>query len=236
MNKRIFKTARKLHKWLGYFLVIQIFAWLLGCLFMSAMPLEKVHGKHLANRQLENPFSQADYTASLDKIIANTPQPQQINYSHFLNTPVITVTTASKIYSFNGVTGNPLPPPSKAQIIANAQAHLLIKANVISTKKLATSFREAGFKENIWQVNFNDMLSTSLYFNADNGEFITVRSNIWRVFDFFWMLHIMDYDEREDFNNPLLISFAASSVFFSFTGFILLLQNIRFRTRKRQLS
>ena len=79
------------------------------------------------------------------------------------------------------------------------------------------------------------MLSTSLYFNADNGEFITVRSNIWRVFDFFWMLHIMDYDEREDFNNPLLISFAASSVFFSFTGFILLLQNIRFRTRKRQL-
>lgn len=53
MNKRIFKTARKLHKWLGYFLVIQIFAWLLGGLFMSAMPLEKVHGKHLANRQLE---------------------------------------------------------------------------------------------------------------------------------------------------------------------------------------
>lgn len=99
MNKRIFKTARKLHKWLGYFLVIQIFAWLLGGLFMSAMPLEKVHGKHLANRQLENPFSQADYTASLDKIIANTPQPQQINYSHFLNTPVITVTTASKTYS-----------------------------------------------------------------------------------------------------------------------------------------
>jgi exosortase/archaeosortase len=65
---------------------------------------------------------------------------------------------------------------------------------------------------------------------------ITVRSDIWRVFDFFWMLHIMDYDEREDFNNPLLISFAASSVFFSFTGFILLLQNIRLRTRKRKLS
>ncbi|MFP3398774.1 hypothetical protein SB749_20825, partial [Brevibacterium sp. SIMBA_078] len=78
--------------------------------------------------------------------------------------------------------------------ITNAHAHLLINANVISTKKLATRFREAGFKENIWQVNFNDMLSTSLYFNADNGEFITVRSNIWRVFDVFWMLHIMDYD------------------------------------------
>lgn len=41
----------------------------------------------------------------------------------------------------------------------------------------------------------------------------------------------MDYEQREDFNNPLLISFAASSVLFCLTGFILLLQNIRFRKR-----
>lgn len=233
MNKRIFKTARKLHKWLGYILVIQIFAWLLGGLFMSAMPLEKVHGKHLANRQLENPFTHADYTASLDRIITNVPQPQQINYSHFLNTPIITVTGAHRTYSFNGTTGDALLAPTKSQIIANAQAHLLIEAQVTQAKKLATSFREAGYKENIWQVNFDDLLSTTLYFNADNGNLITVRSDIWRVFDFFWMLHIMDYDKREDFNNPLLISFAISSVFFGFTGALLLFQNIRLRKRKR---
>lgn len=233
MNKRIFKTARKLHKWLGYILVIQIFAWLLGGLFMSAMPLEKVHGKHLANRQLENPFTHADYTASLDRIITNVPQPQQINYSHFLNTPIITVTGAHRTYSFNGTTGDALLAPTKLQIIATAQAHLLIEAQVTQAKKLATSFREAGYKENIWQVNFDDLLSTTLYFNADNGNLITVRSDIWRVFDFFWMLHIMDYDKREDFNNPLLISFAISSVFFGFTGALLLFQNIRLRKRKR---
>ena len=30
MDKRIFKHARKFHKWLGYLLALQIFAWLLG--------------------------------------------------------------------------------------------------------------------------------------------------------------------------------------------------------------
>lgn len=26
----------------------------------------------------------------------------------------------------------------------------------------------------------------------------------WRVFDFLWMLHIIDFDSRDDFNHPLL--------------------------------
>ena len=63
--KKIFKPARKLHKWLGYLLGIQILAWLLGGLVMSAIPLEKVHGKHLATRTLANPFKSSDYVASI---------------------------------------------------------------------------------------------------------------------------------------------------------------------------
>ncbi|MBB1410041.1 MULTISPECIES: hypothetical protein [Pseudoalteromonas] len=231
MDKRIFKHARKFHKWLGYLLALQIFAWLLGGLIMSAIPLEKVHGKHLAARQLNNPFKQADYLASVDNIVAQITQPRQISYSHFLTIPTIIVSNSNGEYSFNGVTGRPLVAPSKAQIIANAQAHLLINAQVTDAIKLAKGTREVGFKENIWQVNFDDTFNTTLYLSADSGQVITVRSTIWRIFDFFWMLHIMDYDQREDFNNPLLISFAASSILFCLTGFILLLQNIRFRKR-----
>ena len=40
----------------------------------------------------------------------------------------------------------------------------------------------------------------------------------------------MNYDQREDFNNPLLISFAATSVLFCLSGIWLLIQNIK---RKR---
>ena len=50
MNKRLFKYARKGHKWLGYLLAIQLLLWLSGGLVMSSLPLEKVHGKHLAKQ------------------------------------------------------------------------------------------------------------------------------------------------------------------------------------------
>ncbi|MGO2011168.1 MAG: hypothetical protein ACTJH9_15870 [Pseudoalteromonas sp.] len=235
MNKRLFKNARKLHKWLGYLIAMQIFAWLLGGLIMSAIPLEKVHGKHLAEHQLNNPFQHTDYFASIENIVNQVAEPKQINYSHFLTTPIIVVKSARQEYTFNGLTGHPFKAPDQSQIIANANAHLLIDAHVRKITKLETGSREAGYKNNIWQVTYDDIFSTTLYLAADNGKIIAVRSILWRIFDFFWMLHIMDYDEREDFNNPLLISFAACSVLFCITGIILLLQTLRFRRRKRSV-
>lgn len=233
MNKRIFKPARKLHKWLGYLLGLQIFLWLLGGFVMSAIPLEKVHGKHLANRSLANPFTANDYNASLDAITAALTTIEQITFGHFLDTPVITVQTASKRYLFDGKTGGQFVAPTKVAITKQAQKHLLIAAQPLQTEYLAKGPREVGYKPNIWRVSFDDLFNTTLYLAADSGQVVTVRSTLWRIFDFFWMLHIMDYDEREDFNNPLLISFAATSVLFCITGFILLLQNLRLKRFKR---
>ncbi len=122
--------------------------------------------------------------------------------------------------------------PSESEIIENAKAHLLISAKASQVQLLAKGPREIAYKENVWQVSFDDWLTTTLYLDSATGKVITVRSTIWRIFDFFWMLHIMDYDEREDFNNPLLISFAATSVLFCISGILLLLQNLRIKRRK----
>ncbi|KAA1157287.1 hypothetical protein [Pseudoalteromonas distincta] len=229
MNKKIFKHARKLHKWLGYLLALQILAWLLGGLIMSAIPLDKVHGEHLATRTLNNPFTQADYVASLDDIASQVVNPTQIIFENFLTTPLITVFSNNEQQSFNGITGRPFEPPTKIQITANAKAHLLIDAQVTSVVLLKQGSREVGYKTNVWQVQFDDTFNTTLYLSENNGKVVTVRSTLWRIFDFFWMLHIMDYDERENFNNPLLISFAATSVLFCLSGILLLIQNIRLK-------
>ncbi len=232
MNKRLFKYARKGHKWLGYLLAIQLFFWLLGGLVMSALPLEKVHGKHLAKRSLNNPFMQSDYAASLDKITSQFKQIESIKYSHFLETPIVEISTPRGTFNFDGRTADEMPAPSKEHVIENAQAHLLINAKMVQAQLLAKGPREVAYKANVWQVSFDDWLSTTLYLDSKTGNIITVRSTLWRIFDFFWMLHIMDYDERDDFNNPLLISFSATSVLFCITGIILLLQNIRKKRKK----
>ena len=50
---------------------------------------------------------------------------------------------------------------------------------------------------------------------------VRVRSDIWRRHDFFWMLHIMDYDTRDDFNSLLLIFAASLALFMSLSGVLL---------------
>ncbi|MGC0121844.1 hypothetical protein [Pseudoalteromonas piscicida] len=231
MIKKLLKPARKLHKYLGYLLFLQIFAWLLGGLVMSAIPLAKIHGKHLAHRSLDNPFPTAAYQADLNQLVQGTVQVRQIQFGHFLDTPIIKFNQDEKLI-FNGITGAPFTTPNQQKIIQQANQHLLITADVSHIERLATAPREAGYKEDVWRVEYNDILSTTLYLSATSGEVVTVRSTLWRIFDFFWMLHIMDYDEREDFNNPLLISFAATSVLFCLTGILLLLQSPPWRKRR----
>lgn len=234
MDKRIFKHARKLHKWLGYILALQILAWLLGGFVMSAMPLEMVHGKHLAARSLSNPFSAADYSADLNSITKQFSTLDKLEFSYRLDTPIIKASGDKKTRFFDARSGDELTLLSQSEVATIATAHYLGDKNTqVTATKLTTGPREVGFKENIWQVKFDDTVSTTLYIDERSGQVITVRSTIWRIFDFFWMLHIMDYDEREDFNNPLLISFSFSSVLFCITGIILLLQNKPWRRTKR---
>ena len=84
-------------------------------------------------------------------------------------------------------------------------------------------------KNSVWQVVYDDIWSTTLYFDPVSAELVSIRSDIWRLFDFVWMLHIMDYDEREDFNNPLLIAFSASALLFTLSGMLMLFQTFRLK-------
>ncbi|MFT6661534.1 MAG: exosortase/archaeosortase [Maricaulis maris] len=53
------------------------------------------------------------------------------------------------------------------------------------------------------------------------------RNDTWRVFDFFWMLHIMDYEERENFNNPLLITASVFALVTVLAGLLLLVLRLQ---------
>ncbi len=79
----------------------------------------------------------------------------------------------------------------------------------------------------VWRAQFDDAQRTALYFAADDGHFITARSASWRVFDFFWMLHTMDYAGRDNFNNPLIITVGMAALWLTISGIVLLLRSFR---------
>jgi len=76
----------------------------------------------------------------------------------------------------------------------------------------------------VWLLIYDDDDQSHLYFSAMSGEFLEARTSSWRVFDFFIMLHFMDYFERDDFNTPWIIFAALLMVFFSTSGLLLIKQ------------
>jgi Na+-transporting NADH:ubiquinone oxidoreductase subunit F len=77
----------------------------------------------------------------------------------------------------------------------------------------------------VWQAQFDDAQRTALYFAADDGHFIAARTSSWRLYDFFWMLHTMDYAGRDNFNNPLVIAIGMAALWLSISGMLLLLRS-----------
>ena len=39
-------------------------------------------------------------------------------------------------------------------------------------------------KAPVWQISFDDFVNTTFYIHPYNGQLLTVRSDIWRLFDF----------------------------------------------------
>jgi Na+-transporting NADH:ubiquinone oxidoreductase subunit F len=86
---------------------------------------------------------------------------------------------------------------------------------------------EARAKGPVWRAQFDDEQRTALYFAADDGHFIAARNASWRLYDVFWMLHTMDYAGRDNFNNPLIITIGMAALWLSISGIVLLTRSFR---------
>jgi uncharacterized iron-regulated membrane protein len=86
---------------------------------------------------------------------------------------------------------------------------------------------ESRAKSPVWRAQFDDPQHTALYFAADDGHFIAARTSSWRLYDFFWMLHTMDYAGRDNFNNPLIVTIGMAALWLSISGIVLLTRSFR---------
>src|SRR3546814_12131109 len=79
----------------------------------------------------------------------------------------------------------------------------------------------------MWSVTFEDGEGTTLYVSGQDGRVLERRNDTWRIFDFVWMLHIMDYTGRQDFNNPPVIMAGSGGLWTALSGFWLLVTGFR---------
>jgi len=83
-----------------------------------------------------------------------------------------------------------------------------------------------------YAFTFADKGAPTIYVSTMHPQIVVPRSNTWRVFDFLWMLHTMDYQERDNFNNLLLQGFAVFGLLTLLSGFSLFFLSSKFFRRK----
>ena len=83
----------------------------------------------------------------------------------------------------------------------------------------------------VWRVSYDDEDQARIYVSPVTGEIVGRTNSTWRIRDFVWMLHIMDYDTRLDYNNNILRVVAVFGSLFALTGIAVLATTVRRRRR-----
>ena len=224
--------VRRTHKWLSLVVGIQALLWVLGGLYMVAVPIEIVHGDHLARS--ERPALRAD-AARIDPaaLAARYPGSSGFVFKQLGGREVVEVRQGKQVLLADAASGVALAPLGRAQVEALARAAYLGDGKLRAAEWLTTSPREVGGRPApLWAVHFDDMVSTTLYYSPYSGELVTRRHALWRWFDFVWMLHIMDYEEREDVNNGLLRTGTIAAFAMTLSGVWLLALWLRKRSKR----
>ncbi|MFC4346291.1 PepSY domain-containing protein [Kordiimonas lipolytica] len=219
------KYIAQTHKWVALILGLQLIAWTAGGVVMSWIPLNEIRGRHNAAEQTPLALP-ADAAALMPaQALANAAgQPAtQLTYRDLLGTPVALMTLLDGSLELrNAATGALMSPLSKDWARRIADADFAPEADMASVTLLDKHVIDYRGPLPVWQITFADAENTNIYVSPTEARVVGRRTDRWRLFDFFWMLHIMDYDEREDFNNPLLMITALSALLFSVSGICLL--------------
>ncbi|WP_286828963.1 MULTISPECIES: PepSY domain-containing protein [Kordiimonas] len=219
------KFFAQTHKWVALVLGLQLIAWTAGGVVMSWIPLNEIRGRHNAAEQEPVALPVAtDALMTAPALAAKATGPvTQLTYRDMLGTPVALLTLKDGSRELrDAVTGTPLSPLSEDWARRIADADFMPEAEMASVTLLDRHVIDYRGPLPVWQITFADEENTNIYVSPTEGRVVGRRTDRWRLFDFFWMLHIMDYDEREDFNNPLLMITALSALLFSISGIVLL--------------
>ena len=223
--------VRRTHKWLGLVIGVQALLWMISGLYMAVVPLTVIHGDHLAHVASE-PLNPAGSRVRQGKLATMYPGMTALRLKSMLGKDVYEIKQGKHTVLVDAHSGTQISPLERDTIHALAEAMYVGQGTIRSIECVIKAPQEVGARPvPLWAVNFEDIGATTLYFSPHSGELVARRHTLWRLFDFLWMLHIMDYQERDNVNNTLLRVAALTGAAFALSGAWLLLYS--FKRRKR---
>lgn len=213
--------------------------WTISGLYFSWNDLDDVHGDHF--RKAPHFLSADIEVVSPSAIIEKIKSRYTVDSIHSI--PLINVAgrPVYQVAFFSGgalgqdvqmplryvlgdaTTGELRDPLTKEEAVAVALDHVRQGAIVSQVNFLENTGPHDEYRAKplpAWVIDFEEPDCT-VYVSAQLGTFQSIRHNQWRVFDFLWMFHTMDYQGRDNFNNWLLKTFSLFGLLTVVSGFVL---------------
>lgn len=222
------KLSRKIHKWIALVLGIQLFLWALSGFYMVAVHIDIIHGDMLVKEVEQGVYYDDSSNLPLERLATLYPDVQSITLRAMMDQPVYLLRGESTRL-LDARDGRQLSPIDKQTATRIAIFHYAGEARIRSVTLLEsdppTELQARALP--LWRIDFDDRWNSTFYVDPDTGAFTTRRHTLWRVFDFLWMLHVMDYDAREDINNTVLRVFSIFGLSLGLSGAWLLFYSFR---------
>ena len=207
--------VRNTHKYLSFFISIQLLLWTVSGIYFAFNKIENVRGEQY---RLQSPSNH-----SFKNIEFEIPEATSAVVKKRLDKTIIAASTNAGMRYFDEA-GDPLKKISSdeaKQIVAKNTLLNPIAVEEINESKEGSEYR--GRQLPIYKVitrNVNDK-EVNAYLNIFSGDIVAIRSAQWRIWDLMWGFHIMDWQERDNIDNLLLKIFSILALISSLSGILL---------------
>lgn len=237
------RYVRKGHRYLGLFLGIQFLAWTVGGLYFSWTNIDQIRGENLRadKKALPIQMQNASLGILLDSLQKNEPQIafKNIQVVEILDKAFYQIHSEKpqkKVLLFEMKSLLPKLPLNEQEAKEVAQKSLKNPSEIVKTEYLTTTNGHHEYREKplpAYAITFEAPNNTTVYVSTELGTVQSYRNNAWRIFDFLWMLHVMDFESRDNINNWLLRIFSLIGLITIFSGFLLFFLTSNFKTQSK---
>ena len=216
---------RRIHKWVGLVVGLQFLIWAISGAAMALLAMDEVAGGAMAETHAPTLPTGGTAWLRVQQALAGHPI-TALTIRSLPQGQVLAAKTQAGIRLFDARDGSPvsIDREAAASIARSAHPEGASAARVSPLGELTLAVREHELP--IWQVDFRDAVNSSYYVSGTTGEVLERRNDSWRWWDFFWMLHNMDYAKRTSFNHPLIITVGFAMGWLAVTGFWLLFRTM----------
>jgi len=211
--------VRVFHKYLSLIISIQLLLWTISGIYFAFNKIELIRGEQYIIK--DNPSSIEINNLNISSNVKN------IEIFKRLNQWVVKVEMDAG-FKYQDLLGNEvyeLSPNQAIEVVKLKTTLSPIDAMKINESSARSEFR--GRSLPIYKIKTDSSDDTNVYVDIMSGKIVAIRSDSWRIWDFLWGAHIIDYRERDNINNILLKIFSVLALFSSLSGIALFFNTIK---------